>query len=515
LPAEIIERIFSLIPGRSLGWISLTCTRNYNIANTASLWTKIIENENLVISDHIDSYAQNLLQHIQQAKERDPESRLELPVLPKLWYILAKKVRLNIGRNNYKEGLIPHFSPENAVVGISDDYMVSIEKDKLRSWRLKGKWIELTGYTTIDVSPSQYVYQVLVAKNIGIICWSFNELGGPGENDQRNCQSLQAFDTEDNCNFLWERKRLLGTKHQFISCQNDKIVMIDKIREIIEILRPEKEGLISEIKLEQPRHYMRMLNSTFTLTNKYFVLGGTLVPENVPVVSCWRIACGSRQILTSNRPVCPFRSFKKTAVRGDSVFGLLNRFRLFCWDANTAQVRYSVDLSTASPGDDEASAAWLSLDQELVLTVHQNESYVTVLSQDGIHLGSIRQMPLQLEDESSMVKSCVEQVIVRGYTAVLRLVSETLDQSVCEIVTADLTPFIDTLERRRNGENPISLIAYVSITHNVDPIDQHGAGACYTVFNSTKIVDIQTLGIKFYDFLFTGNRFPDREPCQH
>ncbi len=25
-------------------------------------------------------------------------------------------------------------------VGISDDYMVSIEKDKLRSWRLKGKY---------------------------------------------------------------------------------------------------------------------------------------------------------------------------------------------------------------------------------------------------------------------------------------------------------------------------------------------------------------------------------------
>ena len=27
---------------------------------------------------------------------------------------------------------------------------------------------------------------------LGIICWSFNELGGPGENDQRNCQSLQV-----------------------------------------------------------------------------------------------------------------------------------------------------------------------------------------------------------------------------------------------------------------------------------------------------------------------------------
>ena len=95
--------------------------------------------------------------------------------------------------------------------------------------------------------------------------------------------------------------------YQFISCQNDKVVMIDKIREVIEILRPENGGLISEIKLEQPRHSMRMLNSTFTLTNKYFVLGGSLVPENVPVVSCWKLADGSRQVLTSNRPVCPFR----------------------------------------------------------------------------------------------------------------------------------------------------------------------------------------------------------------
>ena len=30
-----------------------------------------------------------------------------------------------------------------------------------------GRWIELTGYTTINVASSQYVYQVLVIKNIG------------------------------------------------------------------------------------------------------------------------------------------------------------------------------------------------------------------------------------------------------------------------------------------------------------------------------------------------------------
>ena len=39
----------------------------------------------------------------------------------------------------YQEGLIPHFSPEDAVVGISDDYMASIEKEKLRAWRLRGE----------------------------------------------------------------------------------------------------------------------------------------------------------------------------------------------------------------------------------------------------------------------------------------------------------------------------------------------------------------------------------------
>ena len=62
------------------------------------------------------------------------------------------------------------------------------------------------------------------------------------------------------------------------------------------------------------------------------------------------------------------------------------RFRLIGWTAATGEVLFSVDLTNYAPGDPEESYSWLETAPGLVLTVHRERLYVTVLStQVGSH----------------------------------------------------------------------------------------------------------------------------------
>ena len=62
------------------------------------------------------------------------------------------------------------------------------------------------------------------------------------------------------------------------------------------------------------------------------------------------------------------------------------RFRLIGWTAATGEVLFSVDLTNYAPGDTEESYSWLETAPGLVLTVHRERLYVTVLStQVGSH----------------------------------------------------------------------------------------------------------------------------------
>ena len=41
------------------------------------------------------------------------------------------------------------------------------------------------------------------------------------------------------------------------------------------------------------------------------------------------------------------------------------------------QVKFSIDLTDSSPGDDNACATWLAMDKEFILTVHQVRKFMS------------------------------------------------------------------------------------------------------------------------------------------
>ena len=64
---------------------------------------------------------------------------------------------------------------------------------KMRRIQIHNYWYKgPVTFPAIYFLSVQEMLQDLSFTFVGIICWSFNELGGPGENDQRNCQNLQA-----------------------------------------------------------------------------------------------------------------------------------------------------------------------------------------------------------------------------------------------------------------------------------------------------------------------------------
>ena len=73
-----------------------------------------------------------------------------------------------------------------------------------------------------------------------------------------------------------------------------------------------------------------------------------------------------------------------------TTFPVYSRFRLVGWSASAGHVLFSLDLTNYSPGDAEESYSWLETGPGLVVTVHRERLYATVLSSQGQVVGDIR-----------------------------------------------------------------------------------------------------------------------------
>ena len=127
-----------------------------------------------------------------------------------------------------------------------------------------------------------------------------------------------------------------------------------------------------------------------TASRRYLVAPGWL-DDSGPVVAAWNKETGSVSTLRPDRPTCPYRSFRKTAITGQSghkILGLLDRLRLHCWDGQTGRCVFTVDLSNTMVRDN-LDQAWLAVSQHFILTVHQDLNSVTVLSAQGGLLANI------------------------------------------------------------------------------------------------------------------------------
>merc|ERR1712108_106549 len=82
-----------------------------------------------------------------------------------------------------------------------------------------------------------------------------------------------------------------------------------------------------------------------------------------------------------------------------------------------------------------------------------------------------------------------------------------MGQPSCLIYTSDLTPFLDYAVGLGAKER-LSLLANQAAEH-----DQVPGLPCNLITNPTKIFEVRPIGIKFYDFLHTEERFPDQESC--
>jgi len=502
LPPEVLEQVAEYLFGGELARLALTCTRLYSAFNQDALWVKVREEEELFVSDQVVNYCQSL-------RDSLPPSSLPTPCLARLSYLVGERVRKNWARSNYKEGLVHHLS-EEARVGGNLEHLVLLENTRLRAWRTDQSWIQLITSRPVPIrvdNPQQSVYQILVCRDIVILCFTF---GGGASSD---FQQLQGYDLASNCDHVWTMSGLLGTQYHVVRLLADRLFVLDVLKEEVSVYEIGREQPVAFQILRQGGRGLPTTHLTVGLSasDHMLVLPGRLVPENSPILSVWQLQSGHKKLLQADRPVCPFRWFEHTAVLGDIVLGLLNRFRLLGWCASEEAVIFSIDLTSSSPGEARQTFSWLAVtspDLGLALTVHKDLFVVSVISIGGIHCGKVVPILPDWGYEEEAV-AMVEQVEVHGLTAIIKVVASLPEheEPSCLIYTSDLTPFLD-YAIGRGAKERLSLLANQAAEHAQVP-----GQPCHLITNSTKIFEVRPIGIKFYDFLHTEERFPDHESC--
>jgi len=500
LPNEVLEKIGSYLDGLDLASLSFVCRRLHGVLNQDIIWQDLLRVERIQLPDQVKDFSKSILSEISSACDLG-SAQLAPPSSHKLEYIIARRVRDNWRARKYKEGMIQHFSGD-VRIGFSKDYLVVLESGRVRAWSIHGKWIQLLTTKPVNISlenPNQNVYQILISGTVAVICFTFSEqvVGS-------DFQHLQAYDLKNGCQLIWEKSGLLGTQYHVIRQLGDHLYILDLLMERVEVYEISSTQPFPKIILVQPQNSVRIPHGDMAASDKYLAVPGKKVPENSPVICCWNILTGERRVLSPDRPVCPFRWFQKSAVKDDLVYGLLNRFRLICWNGVDGQTVFSLDLTNSSPGDNEETFSWLEVGRDIVLTVHQDKFVVTVLSSGGRILGKICPvLPAWCHDQESV--SMVEEVCLTGLTAVIRILNYSMQNNSisCIILSADITPVLEVLDLPEQGHlGEVTLQAHVAAQH-LEPLD---APHCQMLVTDTKVFDVQPLGIKFYDYLTTDTR---------
>jgi len=504
LPVELLQNLPRYLPGPQLARLSFVSSRLYTAVNVDKFWLRKMNKERLHSSPIVQSFVDKLCQ------DSNSDNRLGQVAKTKLLYLVLRKLRKNWARSNYKEGMIQHFT-EQVRIGFSTEYLVALETGRVRTWDLTGQWVRLLTNSYMDINlanPVQNVYQILLHGAIAIICFSFGD--GP---DSSDFQLLRAYDLENEFRFLWEKAGLIGLEYHVVRLLGSHLYILDLVQDTVTVYPVTREEPAPLTVLGQPRNSVRLPHGDMAADDTYLAVPGKDVQDNSPVVVSWHLATQERKVLRCVRPVCPFRWFQKSSVKEDIIYGLLNRFRLVGWSASAGHVLFSLDLTNYSPGDAEESYSWLETGPGLVVTVHRERLYATVLSSHGQVVGDIRPILPDWCYRDDCV-TMIEEVNVCGHMAVLRMIcyNQDVGQLTCLILPVDLTQFHQVMEERASGQvEHLAQLANVATTHVEELESLH----CTALVTPTKLLDVQPLGIKFYDFLTTDERCPGRTPCQH
>ena len=499
LPNEVLETVGTYLNGPQLANLSFVCRRLHRVLNQNIIWQQLINRDNIILAKQVKDFSTSFQNEMKTVGEPELDTgQLGLTCGAKFDYMIGRRVIANWRHGHYSEGLIQHMSAD-VRVGFSSDYLVVLESGRMRAWSIVGRWVRLITTRPVNISlenPSQTVYQILVSGSIAVLCFTFCE-----EVVGSDFQHLQAYDLSNGCQLVWEKSGLLGTQYHVIRLLGSHLYILDLLMEKVEVYDINENQPVPKIILVQPQNSVRIPHGDISAGDTYLAVPGKKVPENSPVISCWNIITGERRLLSPDRPVCPFRWFQKSAVRDNLIYGLLNRFRLICWDGRDGQTMFSLDLTNTSPGDNEETFSWLEVGPEIVLTVHQEKFSVSVLSLHGALLGKICPvLPDWCHDQESV--SMVEEVCLNGVMVIIRILNYSMQNNSisCIILSTDITSIIQSLHKNNQGPNEeVVLHAHVLAQH-LEPLD---SPHCQLLVTNTKVFDVQPLCIKFYDFLTT------------
>ena len=129
LPEEIIQdHLGPCLTGIEIIRLSETCRRLYTQFNVDSIWREKTRLEGLKISSQIERIATRFRD--ENYPETDSEDSIPAASLDKLQYLVARMIRRNISKNNFKR----EFGPQSATSALRRDRSVWSVKHSTPRW---------------------------------------------------------------------------------------------------------------------------------------------------------------------------------------------------------------------------------------------------------------------------------------------------------------------------------------------------------------------------------------------
>lgn len=174
----------------------------------------------------------------------------------------------------------------------------------------------------------------------------------------------------------------MGSHIHTVKIIADHLYILDFLADRIEVFKVSPERLEMKTVLGPMSAVAKIPCGEISASRRYLVVPGKSNLDNGPVLCCWNTETGAVMSLSSDRPTCPYRFFRKTAIAHTKIFGLLDRLRLHCWEGETGSPVFTVDLTNSGPRENTADS-WLVVNQYCAVTVHQDLLGLSVLSPQG------------------------------------------------------------------------------------------------------------------------------------
>ena len=489
LPTEILQvHIGRFCSGSDLNNLSQVSRRLYCLYNIESIWAEKITSERLEITPQIQRIAEKF--HTEYNDHEDGENCLPTTSILKLKYLVAKRIKNNISNNKFKSERLSFGS--SGKICCNENFLVVFVEERILAWDITEDWSSVTQTRlerslSLSSSSCQTDMELALSGSTLLLCFSYSH------NQEADFQCVEARDLDNDFNLLWEKSGLLGCHIHTVKIISDHLYIFDFLADRIEVYGIREKSLTFKTFLGPMSEAAKIPCGDISGSVDYLAVPGKSHLDNGPVVCTWHTQTGAVKVLRSDRPTCPYRFFRKTAVSAHNVLGLLDRLRLLCWDARTGGTVFTVELTSSGPRENMAHT-WLTVNTHFVLTVHQDLSSVSVLSSSGSLLTTI--LPsLPLPHRDWLVKG----VTLRGTVVFIRLgentdidpsqrASELEDWSVSEprsiIVSCDLSSVLDSdWDPSQTTEATVTTVR----------TEQQGFGSGSVMFaNDTKLFDLSS-----------------------